>query len=684
MDGLAGYFSNVAAPTDGAASVENYTTSNSVVVDRATSPPIEPFASIGVAASARPLMPVQSVATESSVTPTAAATTVGENASVETPVSNSIKIQPGSLLLDAAPDTTGLLSETAIAQQLVAQQQAMVPTTVHQLLNAVTAETVVNGVSPSELTLTAATTESGSVHVADVEAGQVSERMGIYESAAGRATSEPVPVDVPVDDLLNVTNTVVDTVVAEPVIIEEAALTSAELTETNVAAEAFNLRPDVLTVDATEFATAVMLVQGTPTDGQARADNSFTTVATLTPTVYAGLQDVRSSPFDQSTTATALSATALSATAPALPPERVIGAAVELPSPDANGRPAVQSVAAGIGAPPVVSGNTPTQSPVIATGIPNVAQVVADRGQTTASVLNSTVQPETVARPLEQIERPRQIQPTSARPQSAMTATDRKIDFAPPAATVADAPVAGDQPIESIPIGTPVSEVASHNIVGRSVLNELPDITPANATVARPGRQFDSRGVVGRSNAADPARLAIQSSAALNLTSAPGTGLNSPPAAVPPLTSQILSALVQQHSTVVQDNADSLTLRLDPPELGQLDVKFTQGADGISVRVSADEAVTMEMLLSRGGEIERMLLNQNSEFVKVEFAAPDSDGRSDQSSFSNTQQDGAEHQSEAQDHPSFSQHQTQTDRQAGTRRTSGGPRRTTSRVRLRA
>lgn len=95
-----------------------------------------------------------------------------------------------------------------------------------------------------------------------------------------------------------------------------------------------------------------------------------------------------------------------------------------------------------------------------------------------------------------------------------------------------------------------------------------------------------------------------------------------------PLTTQVLTALAQRLSSVVEQTADSLTLRLDPPELGEVDVQFQRLDDGITIRVTAKEAVTMEMLMSRGAEIERLLRNQNPDVQKFEFHHPNANGES--------------------------------------------------------
>lgn len=95
-----------------------------------------------------------------------------------------------------------------------------------------------------------------------------------------------------------------------------------------------------------------------------------------------------------------------------------------------------------------------------------------------------------------------------------------------------------------------------------------------------------------------------------------------------PLTTQVLTALAQRLSSVVEQTADSLTLRLDPPELGEVDVQFQRLDDGITIRVTAKEAVTMEMLMSRGAEIERLLRNQNPDVHKFEFHHANANGES--------------------------------------------------------
>lgn len=86
-----------------------------------------------------------------------------------------------------------------------------------------------------------------------------------------------------------------------------------------------------------------------------------------------------------------------------------------------------------------------------------------------------------------------------------------------------------------------------------------------------------------------------------------------------PLSSQTARAIVQHFETRKTNENESLTVRLDPPELGELTIELSQTRDGLAVRVTAREAVTMEMLLSRGHEIEQHLKNQNVDVATMEF-----------------------------------------------------------------
>ncbi len=60
-------------------------------------------------------------------------------------------------------------------------------------------------------------------------------------------------------------------------------------------------------------------------------------------------------------------------------------------------------------------------------------------------------------------------------------------------------------------------------------------------------------------------------------------------------------------------------------------IRLSRTDDGIAVKVSAREPVTMDMLLARGSEIEAELSDQNLNLAGIEFLAPDtSNGGFDQ------------------------------------------------------
>ena len=68
---------------------------------------------------------------------------------------------------------------------------------------------------------------------------------------------------------------------------------------------------------------------------------------------------------------------------------------------------------------------------------------------------------------------------------------------------------------------------------------------------------------------------------------------------------------------------DSLSVRLDPPELGEMTIQLSKTHEGLVVRVTAREAVTMEMLFARGQEIESQLRGQHMNLKSLEFQRGD-------------------------------------------------------------
>lgn len=109
-----------------------------------------------------------------------------------------------------------------------------------------------------------------------------------------------------------------------------------------------------------------------------------------------------------------------------------------------------------------------------------------------------------------------------------------------------------------------------------------------------------------------------------------------------PLSSQVSHAILShiEHSGVRSN--DSLSVRLDPPELGEMRIELSKTVEGLAVRVTASEAVTMDMLLARGQEIESQLRGQQMNFKSLEFLQPGMSGNS----FSQGQQNAESRSSE--------------------------------------
>ena len=87
----------------------------------------------------------------------------------------------------------------------------------------------------------------------------------------------------------------------------------------------------------------------------------------------------------------------------------------------------------------------------------------------------------------------------------------------------------------------------------------------------------------------------------------------------PPLSAQVTRAVMEHIERQGLRQNDSLTVRLDPPELGELTIQLSKTHEGIAVRVTAREAVTMDMLFARGQEIESHLRGQQLNLKSLEF-----------------------------------------------------------------
>lgn len=89
-----------------------------------------------------------------------------------------------------------------------------------------------------------------------------------------------------------------------------------------------------------------------------------------------------------------------------------------------------------------------------------------------------------------------------------------------------------------------------------------------------------------------------------------------------PLSTQVSAAVIEHMTQNASPGNESLTVRLDPPELGEMLIELSKTKEGLSVRVTAREAVTMDMLLARGGEIESHLRTAKMDLNSLEFLAP--------------------------------------------------------------
>ncbi|MFN9720337.1 MAG: flagellar hook-length control protein FliK [Planctomycetota bacterium] len=135
-----------------------------------------------------------------------------------------------------------------------------------------------------------------------------------------------------------------------------------------------------------------------------------------------------------------------------------------------------------------------------------------------------------------------------------------------------------------------------------------------------------------------------------------------------PLSSQAARAILNHLETRRSDEAKTLTVRLDPPELGEMTIELSKTREGLSVRVTARESVTLDMLLARGQEIEQHLKSQQVDVTSMEFF---SSGASGQQTPQRNSDSG--YQNAAESSPSRRSSASQTGR-SGTKRTSPGTR----------
>lgn len=90
-----------------------------------------------------------------------------------------------------------------------------------------------------------------------------------------------------------------------------------------------------------------------------------------------------------------------------------------------------------------------------------------------------------------------------------------------------------------------------------------------------------------------------------------------------PLSSQVSRAVMEHLERRTTAESDTITVQLDPPDLGEMVIELSKSKEGLSVRVTAREAVTMDMLLARGSEIESHLRGEKMDLRSLEFLSPD-------------------------------------------------------------
>ena len=93
-----------------------------------------------------------------------------------------------------------------------------------------------------------------------------------------------------------------------------------------------------------------------------------------------------------------------------------------------------------------------------------------------------------------------------------------------------------------------------------------------------------------------------------------------------PLTSQVSQSIMDHIERNGVRQGDSLSVRLDPPELGEMTFELSKTHEGLAIRVTASESITMDMLLVRGQEIESHLRGQQVNLKSLEFTQSSQNG----------------------------------------------------------
>jgi flagellar hook-length control protein FliK len=170
-----------------------------------------------------------------------------------------------------------------------------------------------------------------------------------------------------------------------------------------------------------------------------------------------------------------------------------------------------------------------------------------------------------------------------------MPSPDRATTVSKPAAPDPDADVAEQKPVEPKPAGVP-AEPAMH---AASRDAETPDLTP-RATAAQPSPDATAN------SAALPAPSVTHSAA--HQAAQPSVHQPGPADTVP------VSGLAVEIAAHAQAGKNRFEIRLDPPELGRIDVRLDVASDGqVTSHLRVERAETLDLLRRDAPALERAL-----------------------------------------------------------------------------
>ncbi|MCA9057514.1 MAG: flagellar hook-length control protein FliK, partial [Planctomycetaceae bacterium] len=143
-------------------------------------------------------------------------------------------------------------------------------------------------------------------------------------------------------------------------------------------------------------------------------------------------------------------------------------------------------------------------------------------------------------------------------------------------------------------------------------------------TASRAGMLSPGGVVAPQSSAAFGGSPAAAFAGLSGLSSPLQTSMTSSPADLrQPLSSQAVVAIHHLLATTTERPTTRLTIRLDPPEMGAMSIRIDRHENGLRVRITASEPVTLDMLLNRGQDIEHQLKTRDVNLETLEFAFQD-------------------------------------------------------------